>query len=92
MYDGELMTVKFRYFGSSVEHVLDRLLTAKAKQRDVSVYDISAEVYGDGILIWLLSQGSQVEVYAPEELRQKWLDEASRIVASCDAKEGAWRQ
>lgn len=24
MYDGELMTVKFRYFGSSVEHVLDR--------------------------------------------------------------------
>lgn len=92
MYDGELMTVKFRYFGSSVEHVLDRLLTAKAKQRDVSVYDISAEVYGDGILIWLLSQGSQVEVYAPEELRQQWLDEASRIVASCDAKEGAWRQ
>ena len=92
MYDGELMTVKFRYFGSSVEHVLDRLPTAKAKQWDVSVYDISAEVYGDGILIWLLSQGSQVEVYAPEELRQKWLDEASRIVASCDAKEGAWRQ
>lgn len=92
MYDGELMTVKFRYFGSSVEHVLDRLPIAKAKQRDVSVYDISAEVYGDGILIWLLSQGSQVEVYAPEELRQKWLDEASRIVASCDAKEGAWRQ
>lgn len=92
MYDGELMTVKFRYFGSSVEHVLDRLPTAKAKQRDVSVYDISAEVYGDGILIWLLSQGSQVEVYAPEELRQKWLDEASKIVASCDAKEGAWRQ
>ena len=92
MYDGELMTIKFRYFGSSVEHVLDRLPTAKAKQRDVSVYDISAEVYGDGILIWLLSQGSQVEVYAPEELRQKWLDEASRIVASCDAKEGAWRQ
>ena len=92
MYDGELMTVKFRYFGSSVEHVLDRLPTAKAKQRDVSVYDISAEVYGDGILIWLLSQGSQVEVYAPEELRQKWLDEASRIVASRDAKEGAWRQ
>lgn len=92
MYDGELMTVKFRYFGSSVEHVLDRLPTAKAKQRDVSVYDISAEVYGDGILIWLLSQGSQVEVYAPEELHQKWLDEASRIVASCDAKEGAWRQ
>ena len=92
MYDGELMTVKFRYFGSSVEHVLDRLPTAKAKQRDVSVYDISAEVYGDGILIWLLSQGSQVEVYAPEELRQQWLDEASRIVASCDAKEGVWRQ
>ena len=92
MYDGELMTIKFRYFGSSVEHVLDRLPTAKAKKRDVGVYDVSAEVYGDGILIWLLSQGSQVEVYAPEKLRRQWLDEASRIVASCDAKEGAWRQ
>ena len=92
MYDGELMTVKFRYFGSSVEHVLDRLPTAKAKKWDVGVYDISAEVYGDGILIWLLSQGSQVEVYAPEKLRQQWLDEASRIVASCDAKEGEQRK
>lgn len=92
MYDGELMTIKFRYFGSSVEHVLDRLPTAKAKKRDAGVYDVSAEVYGDGILIWLLSQGSQVEVYAPEKLRQQWLDEASRIVASCNAKEGERRK
>ena len=80
MYDGELMTIKFRYFGSSVEHVLDRLPTAKAKKRDTGVFDVSAEVYGDGILIWLLSQGNQVDVIAPQDLRDEWLEIAEQIV------------
>ena len=80
MYDGDLMRVKFRYFGVSIEHVLDRLPTAKAKKRDVGVYDVIAEVYGDGILIWLLSQGSQVDVIAPQDLRNEWLSVAEQIV------------
>ena len=80
MYDGELMRVKFRYFGDSVEHVLDRLPTAKANKRDTGVYDVSAEVYGYGILIWLLSQGSQVDVIAPKDLRDEWLEIAEQIV------------
>lgn len=79
MYDGDLMRVKFRYFGASIDHVLDRLPTAKAKKRDVGVYDVSAEVFGDGILIWLLSQGSQVDVIAPQELRDEWLAVSERI-------------
>ena len=80
MYDGDLMRIKFRYFGDTVEHVLDRLPTAKAKKRDTGVYDVSAEVYGYGILIWLLSQGSQVDVIAPQELRDEWLSVAEKIV------------
>ena len=72
--------IKFRYFGASVEHVLGRLPTAKAIKRDVGVYDVSAEVYGDGILIWLLSQGSQVNVMEPQELREEWLAVAKQIV------------
>ena len=80
MYDGDLMRVKFRYFGVSIEHVLDRLPTAKAIKRDVGVYDVSAEVYGDGILIWLLSQGSQVDVMEPQKLREEWLAVAEQIV------------
>lgn len=80
MYDGELMTVKFRYFGCVIEHILDRLPTAKAKKRTEGIYDISAEVYGDGILMWLLSQGSQVDVIAPQDLRNEWLAIAEQIV------------
>ena len=80
MYDGELMTVKFRYFGYTIEHILDRLPTAKAKKIAEGVYNISAEVYGDGILMWLLSQGSQVDVIAPKNLREEWLSIAKNIV------------
>ncbi len=79
MYDGNLQKIQFRFFGSSIEHVLDRLPTANAKQISEDVYNVTAEVYGDGILIWLLSQGSQVEVLKPDSLRQQWLEEGRKI-------------
>lgn len=79
MYDGKFQKIQFRFFGSSIEHVLDRLPTASAKKTADGVYDITAEVYGDGVLIWLLSQGSQVEVLKPETLRQQWLTEVKKI-------------
>lgn len=44
------------------------------------MFDVSAEVYGDGILIWLLSQGNQVDVIAPQDLRDEWLEIAEQIV------------
>ena len=30
-------------------------------------------------MIWLLSQGSQVEVLAPESLREEWLGEINKM-------------
>ncbi len=80
MYDGKTQTIRFRYHDVSIEHVLDRLPTAKAKKLADGIYDITAEVCGKGILMWLLSQGSQVEVLEPEALRQQWLSEAGEIV------------
>lgn len=65
MYNGKLQKIRFQFFGVSIEHVLDRLPTASAKEISEGVYDVMAEVYDDGILIWLLNQGSQVEVLAP---------------------------
>lgn len=82
MYDGKMQTIRFNYFDSSIEHVLDRLPTAKAKKVADGVYDVTAEVSGKGILIWLLSQGSQVEVNAPRELREEWLSEINRMKAT----------
>ena len=82
MYDGKMQTIRFKYHDSSIEHVLDRLPTAKAKKVADGVYDVTAEVCGKGILIWLLSQGSQVEVNAPRELREEWLSEINRMKAT----------
>ena len=69
MYGGRLRTVKFKYKGYSVESVLDRLPTAKilseeplAGDPERIVYTISAEVFGDGIDMWLRSQGENVEM------------------------------
>ena len=61
MYGGELRTVKFRYSGQSIEAVLDRLPTAEILSHDESGWVVSAEVFGDGIEMWLRSQGEYVQ-------------------------------
>ena len=62
MYGGKLKKVRFRYSGYSVEAVLDRLPTAKIEKEENGVYTISAEVFGDGIDMWLRSQGELIEM------------------------------
>lgn len=62
MYGGKLQKVKFKYFGESIEAVLDRLPTAKVLDETDGVYTVLAEVFGKGIDMWLRSQGELVEV------------------------------
>ena len=62
MYGGKLQKVRFKYKGTSVEAVLDRLPTAKILEEKDGIYTISAEVFGKGIDMWLMSQGDMVEV------------------------------
>lgn len=62
MYGGKLKKIKFRYKGRSIEAVLDRLPTAKILDKKDGVYTVSAEVFGEGINVWLRSQGENVEV------------------------------
>lgn len=62
MYGGKLQKIKFWYKGPSVEAVLDRLPTAKILAHDDNGYLISAEVFGNGIDMWLRSQGDMVEM------------------------------
>lgn len=62
MYGGRLKKVKFKYTGLSVEAILDRLPTAKILSEENGEYIISAEVFGDGIDMWLRSQGDTVKV------------------------------
>ena len=62
MYSGKLEKVEFYYCGPSIEAVLDRLPTAKAKLIDEvkGIYFVKAEAYGKGIYMWLGSQGNNV--------------------------------
>lgn len=62
MYSGELHRVEFWYKGENVDSILDRLPTASIIDKSDTGYRIKAEVYGDGIYMWLRSQGDRVEI------------------------------
>ena len=63
MYPGPLKRVKFVYKGNSLEAVLDKLPAAQvvSSDKDGSCV-ITAETYGDGIDMWLRSQGDWIEI------------------------------
>lgn len=80
MYAGELMRIQLRFYGENPEPVLDRLPTAQIIGQKDHEYTINAEVYGKGIVMWLLSQGSKIEVIRPESLRQEMKEKAEEIL------------
>lgn len=61
MYGGKLQKVKFRFYGDDPEFILDRIPTAQIVSREEGYMVISAEVFGDGIDMWIRSQGERVE-------------------------------
>lgn len=80
MWPGPLRTIRFTFCGPSVQAVLDKLPTAKIIERIGSdKYLIEAETYGDGIKMWLLSQGSWVEVISPPEFRDIMKEEIEKM-------------
>ena len=62
MRGGKIRHVKFEYSGYAVDAVLDRLPTARIIREDEDKYIIDAEVFGDGIDMWLRSQGETVKL------------------------------
>lgn len=81
MWPGKLQTIRFVFTGPSVQAVLDKLPTARIIERDGGKYLIEAEVYGDGIKMWLLSQGSWVKVVAPQEFVEEIKEEIDKLKA-----------
>ena len=61
MYGGRLQKIWFKYTGSSIEAVLDRLPTAQIVETDEDGWVVSAEVFGKGIDMWLRSQGDLIQ-------------------------------
>lgn len=70
MYQGELIHIQFKFWGDSLEAVLDRIPTAKVIGYDGEKAILEAEVYNKGIEMWLLSQREYLEVIKPESLRE----------------------
>lgn len=82
MWPGKLRTIRFEFSGPSVQAVLDKLPTAQIIERlGEKKYLIEAEVYGDGIKMWLLSQGAWVKVISPTEFVEEMQREIEKM---CD--------
>lgn len=80
MWPGKLRKIRFEFTGPSIQAVLDKIPTAKVIERSEGKYLVEAEVYGDGIKMWLLSQGSWVKVVAPDEFVSEMRDEIEKMV------------
>ena len=79
MYGGELLRIKFKYYGESVEAILDRIPTAVIENAENGVYTIKAEVFGRGIKPWILSQADKIEVLEPQELKNEVIELVKNI-------------
>ena len=81
MFPGKLQTIRFEYRGPSVQAVLDKLPTSKVIERKIGgAYLMEAEVYGDGIKMWLLSQGSWITVIAPQDFVDEMRSEIKKML------------
>lgn len=60
MYGGKLQKIRFKYTGPSIEAVLDRLPTAVIIEQGSTGWTVEAEVFGNGIEMWLRSQGDYI--------------------------------
>ena len=79
MFPGKLRRIRFEFSGPSVQAILDRIPTAKIVDLVDGKSIIEAEVYGDGIKMFLLSQGAWVKVLAPEEFVEEMKGEVMRM-------------
>ena len=83
MWPGPLRNIKFEFSGPSVQAILDRIptakITGKRKEHGVTIYTIEAETYGDGIRMFLLSQGAWVKVLEPADLVEMMKNEIEKL-------------
>lgn len=82
MYTGPLTTITFAFWGDSLEAVLDRLPTAQIIEQTDDKAVVKAEVYGEGVKRWLLSQKDCLEVLSPKDYREEFsrvIDEMHKI-------------
>lgn len=81
MWPGPLRKIRFEFTGPSLQAILDRIPTAKLIDKYDGKNLIEAEVYGNGIKMFLLSQGSWVKVLEPLEFVEEMKREIQKMQA-----------
>jgi len=84
MYAGKLQKISFEFYGKDPGVVLDRVPSSSYIESETGTYIFEAEVFGDGILMWLLSQGKNVKVTAPPSMIEKIKREIAQLNAYYD--------
>lgn len=79
MFPGEYRKIKFEYTGESVQAILDKIPTAKIIDKYGNTSIIEAEIFGIGINMFLLSQGSRVKAISPESFVQEMKLEIQKL-------------
>ena len=79
MFPGKKQVIKFEYSGPSVQAILDRLPTAHIIEKRGTVYILEAVVLGEGIKMYLLSQGAKIKVLEPEEFVNSMRNEVREL-------------
>ena len=82
MWPGKLRTIRFEFTGSAIQAILDKLPTARVIERNGRTYTVEADVYGDGIKMWLLSQGRRIKVISPIDLVEEMKKEVELLYAA----------
>ncbi len=62
MYGGRLRKIKFKYTGNCLDAILDRLPTAEIVKREEDGVIVKAEVFGDGVDMWMRSQKKEINL------------------------------
>lgn len=80
MFPGVCRTIRFEFNGPSLQAILDKLPTAVVLDISGGKALIEAEVYGSGILMYLLSQGSWVKVISPQDFVEEYKEELRKMM------------
>ena len=81
MWPGKEQQIEFEFTGPSVQAILDRIPKSKVIKREKDKVTIQATVvYGTGIKMTLLSQGSWVKVLSPQSFVDEMKQEVEKMM------------
>lgn len=80
MFPGSNRKIRFEFTGPSVKAILDKFPIAKVVDKDGKAFVIEAEVFGIGVNMFLLSQGSHIKPLAPQEFVDEMREEVEKMM------------